>query len=326
MDPSFSKMILFLFIFIVITLIVVYIHTQIHKSEVCPKMPSTPTSEYSCYDPNNPVDYLSVPISKLYIKTAHNCCCKGNFKNDYVDINTGKDSDFCALKNCALNGVRALDFTVYSMDRNPVISASTTSDPNYKELYNYADFNVTMQQVQRFFLYDSNTSQINDPLFLIFRIQSDIDSTYDLVSSSLSNVFGVGNQFGNIIYNSKITHKTTLRDIQNTGVVVIVQPHSMDLFKKSPLFYLTAYTLNPDGITAPCINRYSDVLTNLNDDIHFVYPNLNQVNSNNFYSSSIFDSKAKITFIAMNYQKNDANLIEYNRKFGKSSFLLRSAN
>lgn len=326
MDPSFSKMILFLFILIVITLILTYIHTQINKSGLCPKMPTTPTSEYSCYDTNNPVDYLSVPIGKLYIKTAHNCCCKGNFKNDYVDINVGKDTDFCALKNCALNGVRALDFTVYSMDQVPVISASTTSDANYKELYNFADFNVTMQQVQRFFLYDSNTSQINDPLFLIFRIQSDLESTYDLVSSSLSNVFGVGNQFGNIIYNSKITSKTTLRDIQNTGVVVIVQPYNMDLLKKSPLFYLTAYTLNPDGVTSPCINRYSDVLTNLNDDLHFVYPNLNQTISNNFYPTSIFDSKAKITFIAMNYQKDDANLKEYNRKFGKSSFLLRSAN
>jgi hypothetical protein len=243
-----------------------------------------------------------------------------------VDIKTGKDTDYCALKNCAMNGVRALDFTVFSLNKKPVISASTTKDANYKELYNYADFNVTMQQVQRFFIFDPNTSRTHDPLFLIFRIQSDLQTTYDLVASSLVNVFGVGNQFGNIIYNSKITQNTTLRNLQNSGVVIIVQPHNMSVLKKSPLNNLTAYSLNPDGMTSPCINRYSDVLTNLDDKIHFVYPDIKQSNSNNFYSSSIFDSKAKVTFIAMNYQKNDANLKDYNRRFGKSSFLIRPAN
>ena len=243
LDMSFSKTILFLFIFIVITLILIYVGAQLNKSKVCPDLPSSPLSQYSCYDANNPVDYLTIPINRLYIKTAHNCLCKGNFKNDYVDIIEGKENDFCALKNCALNGVRALDFTVYAMNDLPVISASTTADINYKELYNEVDFNVAMQQVQRFFIYDSNTSQINDPLFLIFRIQSDKQSTYDLISSSLSNVFGVGNQFGNIIYNSKITPQTTLRDIQNTGVVVIVQPYNKEALQKSPLLYLTAYTL-----------------------------------------------------------------------------------
>jgi hypothetical protein len=137
-------------------------------------------------------------------------------------------------------------------------------------------------------------------------------------------VFGVGNQFGNLIYNTKITPKTTLLDIQNTGVVVIIQPHDMGKLQKSSLYYLTAYILNPDGVTSPCINRYSDNLKNLNDDIHFLFPNLNNVNSNNFNASEIIESKAKITFIAMNYQKNDDNLKAYNRNFGKSSFLIRS--
>lgn len=322
-DMSFSKTILFLFIFIVITLILIYINRQLNKSSVCPPIIS-PTTAYSCYDPSNPVDYVSVPINRLYIKTAHNCCCKGNFKNDYVDIKAGKDTDFCALKNCALNGVRALDFTVYAMNGVPVISASTTTDVNYKELYNHVDFNDTMQQVQRFFIYDSNTSQVNDPLFLIFRIQSDKQSAYDLMSSSLSNVFGVGNQFGNIIYNSKITPNTTMRDIQNTGVVIIIQPHNKEALQKSPLLYLTAYTLNPDGVTSPCINRFDDSLTNLNDDIHFLYPTLKNANSSNFSPSAIMDTKAKITFVAMNYQTNDANLKDYNRRFGKSSFLLQT--
>jgi hypothetical protein len=319
MDISYSKQILFLFIFMVILIILIYVYNQINKKNICPKLPSTPTTTLCCYD-NTRVDLVTVPITKLHIKTAYNCCCKGNFKNDYVDIQSGELNDFCNLQNCALNGVRALDFTVYSMNDKPVISASTTNEVDYKELYNSIDFNTGMQQVQRYFIYDSNASLTRDPLFLIFRIQSNMQSTYDSVASSLTQVFGVGNQFGNIIYNSPITADTTLQDLQNTGVVIIVQPYDMDKFNSSNLRTLSAHTLNPDGITSPCINRYSDNLNKLDSGIHFVYPNLKQGQSTNFDSTHPFTKK--VTFIAMNFQTNDVNLKKYNAKFGNSSFIL----
>jgi hypothetical protein len=201
-----------------------------------------------------------------------------------------------------------------------VISASTTKDIDYKELYNSVDFNTTMLQVQRFFLNDNNTSLTGEPLFLIFRIQSDIQSTYDSVAYSITQVFGVGNHNGNFLYNKALTVNTTLADIQNTKVIIIVQPFSLEKLENSSLKNIASYTLNPDGITAPYINRISDNITNLtNNDIHFLYPNLYQSRSINYDPTEAFTQN--ITFIAMNFQKNDSNLKKYNTKFGKTSFI-----
>ena len=52
-----------------------------------------------------------------YIKTAYNCCCSGNFKNDFVNE--------CALTSTLKQGARCLDFEIYSIDNKPVIAASS---------------------------------------------------------------------------------------------------------------------------------------------------------------------------------------------------------
>jgi len=314
-----SKQILFLFIFIVILLIMMYIRSQINKKYVCPKL-IEPTSKVCAFDKGE--IFRSTPISKLYIKTAYNCCCKGNFKNDYVDIKVGKDNDFCALQNCANNGARALDFTVYSIDGKAAISASSTPEINYKELYNFIDFNIAMQQVNRYFLIDSNSSLIRDPLFLIFRIHSDIPELYESVATSLTQTFGVGNQYGNLIYMKYLNTTTTLDELKNTRVVVIVQPYDQDKLLKSSLNNITAYKLNADGYTIPCINRISDNLSKLSTkEIHFIYPDLYQKQSKNFDPTNSFTEN--ITFIGMNFQTNDINLKKYNEVFNKTSFILQ---
>jgi len=317
---EYSKQILFLFIFIVILLIMMYVRDQLNKKYVCPKPINDVTSIKSAFNKGN--EFMTTPISKLYIKTAYNCCCRGNFKNDYVDIKLGTNDDYCALRNCASNGVRALDFTVYSINGKPAISASTTAEINYKELYNSVDFNETMKQVYRFFLFERNTSLINDPLFLIFRIQSDIKELYESVATSLTQTFGVGSQYGNMIFMKKLNAMTTLKEIKNTRVVIIVQPYDQDKLTKSSLNNVTSYKLNADGYTKPCINRISDKLTNLSTkDINILYPDLHHIQSSNFDPTNSFTQN--ITFIGMNFQKNDTNLKKYNAKFNNTSFILQ---
>lgn len=317
---EYSKQILFLFIFIIILLIMMYIRDQLNKKYICPKPINDVTSIKSAFDKGN--EFMTTPISKLYIKTAYNCCCKGNFKNDYVDIKLGNNDDFCALRNCASNGVRALDFTVYSIDGKPAISASTTAEINYKELYNNIDFNDTMKQVYRFFLFERNTSLIKDPLFLIFRIQSDKTELYESIATSLTQTFGVGSQYGNLIYMKKLNAMTTLKELKNTRVVIIVQPYDQDKLVKSSLNNVTSYTLNADGYTKPCIIRKSESLTSLTTkEINIVYPDLNNKQSSNFDPAILFTQN--ITFIGMNFQNNDVNLKKYNAKFNDTSFILQ---
>jgi hypothetical protein len=66
---------------------------------------------------------FNVPLNKVFVKTAYNCCCTGNFKNDYVGL--------CALENCYKQGVRALHFEVYSLNNKPIIS-SLCGDDEFK--------------------------------------------------------------------------------------------------------------------------------------------------------------------------------------------------
>ena len=71
-------------------------------------------------------------LRDYYVKTAYNCCSAGNYKNDFVNL--------CALKNCITQGVRCLDFEIYSVDNEPVIAVSDINSYNTKGSYNSIPF------------------------------------------------------------------------------------------------------------------------------------------------------------------------------------------
>ena len=68
------------------------------------------------YDPSGG----NARIFSFYVKTAYNCCSPGNFSNSFVSL--------CALRHCISLGARCLDFEIYSLDTEPVISTSTLSN------------------------------------------------------------------------------------------------------------------------------------------------------------------------------------------------------
>jgi hypothetical protein len=65
-----------------------------------------------------------------YIKTAFNACSGGSYQNDYVDV--------CILKSILKQGVRCLDFEIYNINNQPVVSSSTTNNYFVKVL-NFLD-------------------------------------------------------------------------------------------------------------------------------------------------------------------------------------------
>ena len=62
-----------------------------------------------------------------YIKTAYNACSGGSYKNNFVDV--------CNLKAVIKQGVRCLDFEVYSVNDEPVVATSTQDDFYIKETF-----------------------------------------------------------------------------------------------------------------------------------------------------------------------------------------------
>jgi len=314
---NYGKNAVFLAIAFIIMVILYYIHLQINKSKNCPTLPSGPTTTSGVFTDNQ---LKKKPLNQLYIKTAYNCCCKGNFRNDYVDVVINDPNiDYCALRNCALNGARALDFTVYSLKGKPVISASTTKEITYKELYNSVDFNLTMQQVSRYFLSDSNSSFIKDPLFLIFRIQSDKKELYDSVANSLTQTFGIGSNLTNRIYANPITGNTSIDDFNTHNVVILVEPYDLNIYETSDLSKITSYKFNP-GATIPYINRSSDNVVATHDNrLLVVFPNIDVSSSANFNPTNSFING--VTFVGMNFQSSDTNLQIYNKQFKNKSIV-----
>ena len=318
---NYGKSAAFAAIAIIIILILYYIHSEINRSKNCPALPSRPITTLGVFTDN---ELKKHPLNQVYIKTAYNCCCKGNFRNDYVDVVINDPNiDYCALRNCALNGARALDFTVYSLKGKPIISASTTDDISYKEQYNYLDFNLTMQQVSRYFLSDSNTSFIKDPLFLIFRIQSDKKELYNSIANCLTQTFGAGSSLTNKIYANPITGNTLISAFNTHNVVIMVQPYNKTLYEESQLSLITSYMFNPDGATIPFINHSNDnIVTTYGERLLVVFPDIGVSSSANFNPTNSFING--VTFIGMNFQSNDRNLIKYNKQFKNKSIVLQT--
>lgn len=264
-----------------------------------------------------PLEVMNLPIHKTYIKTAYNCCCNGEFKNGYVDK--------CALMNCAKQGVRALDFTVYSLRGEPVIGTSTLDSKKYKESYNSMPFTSTMAQVKQLFMYDiANCPNIKDPLFLIFRIQSENLNIYNKMGDTLQSLFGYGNAAGNKLFKPAYGLPIDQEKVSSFDgkVTILVDITGLNGFENSTLATITALEL---GTLTNQIYRESEafeiiesgITPNVNH-LNVLYPDYNPKSNNyDFYTVGM---KQQFQFIGMNFQMNDVYLTKYNEMF-KSSII-----
>jgi hypothetical protein len=251
-----------------------------------------------------------VSLNKVYVKTAYNCCCVGEFKNDYVDT--------CALVNCAKQGVRALDFTIFSLNDQPVVSASSFNSPLYKEQYNSLPFSEVMQQVKRSFLLDTlNCPNTTDPLFLIFRIQSRHKRIYDKMGDILQSSFGSGNLAGNMIYTDiNQMKKANLKQFIGK-VVIMVDTTGLSGYESSKLSKLSVVNF---GNIENRIIRAKDVYDENRRErtpLTILYPDL-QTSSDNF--DFTLGIPLGIQFIGLNFQTKDQYLDAYNAFFANAAF------
>jgi hypothetical protein len=112
-----------------------------------------------------------------YIKTAYNCCSGGSYKNDYVSIDV--------LKSIIKQGVRGLDFELFSINNNPVVATSLTDDYFIKETYNYVNFSEVMTIIQNYAFSGGTCPNPTDPLIIHLRIKSNNQQIY----SKLADIF-----------------------------------------------------------------------------------------------------------------------------------------
>jgi|TARA_B110000858_G_scaffold85911_1_gene99328 hypothetical protein len=179
------KIILIFIIIIIITLILLLQNTLSLQKYNCKKLNnlyrdgSLPFNATSLS--NNRNMFYNSRFKDLFTMTAYNCCNGGNYKNDFVDL--------CALDKCIKLGVRCLDFQVFSLNNNPIVSSSMV-DTNYvKETYNYLNLDKVLDFIRRNAFKPDIAPNNDDPLILHIRVMSDNPLLYNNLLNIYKYVF-----------------------------------------------------------------------------------------------------------------------------------------
>ena len=269
-------------------------------------------------NPENPA--FQYNLRDYYIKTAYNCCASGNYKNDYVNI--------CALKMCINQGVRCLDFEIYSVNDIPVIASSSVSDFNVKESYNSVPFAQALDTISIYAFSGGSCPNPKDPLILNLRIMSSSKAIHDKIASALYNTIGdrlLGKQYS---YENNGLNIASMSLESLMGKVLIIVDKVNPIFTDSTLNEYVNLASNAVFMRSL---RYRDVqfcpdmeeLKFYNkQNMSIVLPDLSAKNAN--YSSSLAMTYG-CQMIAMSFQNYDTNMEYYTKYFDDngSAFVLR---
>ena len=269
---------------------------------------------------NPSVDVKTMPLRNFYIKTALNCCCLGEWKNNYVDT--------VALKSAIAQGYRCLDFEIYSEGNKPVVAASTKSSFYYKETYNSILFLDAMTTLsQNAFTQAPNST---DPLFINLRIKSNntkiIHDIVDAIHTQIGDKL-LGADY-NYLYGGNNLGQTPISDLMSKVIIIADLTNPMCTDKDLPLFQIINF-----GSNSPFLHllQYEmgvkntpdmDALIDYNKkNMSIVLPDDPFKENINFNVASAFGCQ----FIGMMIQLKDINLEIYNKAFDDngSAFILK---
>ena len=259
-------------------------------------------------------------LRDYYIKSAYNACSGGNYKNGYVDT--------CALKDLLKQGVRGLDFEIYSVNNQPVVATSTSENYCVKETFNSVNFSDVLSVIRDYAFSSSTSPNPLDPIILHLRIKSSNQEMYANFAKILEgfNTMFLDKQYSFENYGKNLG-QVKLSDI--AGKVVIIVDRSNTSFLESEAFY-EYVNMTSSSIFMRALHYY-DVI-NAPDMIELIeYNKLNMTigmpdkGSNPENPSSLTMRTYGIQMLAMRYQLVDTNLEENNIFFDEEghAFVLK---
>ena len=307
-------------IFILIITIILYIRYKISlASRNCKVLKEIYNSSPSLSSVNENSPYL---LRDFYIKTAYNCCASGQFKADYVDL--------CALKTCIQQGVRCLDFEIYSIDNQPAIAVSSVNDFTVKESFNSISTADAFNTILNMAFSASQCPNFTDPLILHFRILSNNKPMYDTLAKQISTILnsrtlGVDYSFE---YGGKNLGAVPIKNFLSK--IIIFADASNPLFQKTLLDeYINMASSTPFMHMMHYQNVKFTQNLNLKDfnkkNMSIIIPDWSASDKNpNFNIARQYGCQ----MIGMSFQNFDSNLEHYNAFFdgAKTAFVLKPEN
>jgi hypothetical protein len=252
-----------------------------------------------------------------YVKTAYNCCSPGTYKNDYVST--------CALKDVLKQGVRGLDFEIFSINNQPVVATSTVDSNYIKETYNYVSFSEVMNIITNYAFANSTAPNPNDPIILHVRFKSSNQKMFQNFANLLKNYknFFLGPAYS-FEQNGTNFGNTPLLDLTKKQTIVLIVDKTNNSFMDCRDFY-EYVNMTSNSIFMRALHYYDVKNT----------PDLSELQEYNKQSmsismpdtginptnpSSIICRETGCQMISMMYQKNDSNLQENNAFFDKCGY------
>jgi hypothetical protein len=306
-------------IFIIVFCVFLYIRYKVSLNKRnCDVLKKVYKNKPAIYNIDSNSAYL---LRDYYIKTAYNCCAGGSIKVDYVGL--------CALKTCIEQGVRCLDFQIYSINNTPAVAVSSVNEFNVKESFNSIPTNDVFSTIMNMAFSGTNCPNPNDPLILHLRILSTNVTIYDILAKQIneilnSRILGVDYSFE---FGGQNLGSLPIKNF--LGKIIIIADASNPLYQKTKLDeYINIAS------SAPFMRklRFNDVkfledanLARYNkQNMSIVLPDLLPSYSNpNFNEAREYGCQ----MVAMSFQKTDSNLAYYNDFFEKrkSAFVLKPA-
>jgi hypothetical protein len=176
---SFVIIIITMLIIIIAILYYIYNINKLESTEVTNINTLYPSLNGNIKSINESDSDCSGNLYDYYIKTAYNACSGGTYKNDFVDINI--------LKAIIKQGVRCLDFEIYSVNDQPVVSTSMSDNYYVKETYNSINFVDVMEVIKNYAFSSGTAPNPTDPVIVHLRIKSNNQPMYSNLASILKS-------------------------------------------------------------------------------------------------------------------------------------------
>jgi hypothetical protein len=260
-------------------------------------------------------EQFNYTFKDYYIKTAYNCCSGGNYRNNYVDL--------CILKDLLKQGVRGLDFEIYSINNKPVISTSTIDSYYVKETFNYINFVDAMNVIRDYAFSTANSPNSLDPIIIHLRIKSTNQDMYKNFAKVLESYNSIllskdydsefyGKNFGNV----------ELKKLM--GKVVIIVDRSNTAFLECPEFY-KFINITSNSVFMRALHYYDIKYTpDMNELIDFNKQNMTigmaDKGSNPDNPSSLVMREMGCQLLGMRYQQIDTNIEENDIFFNENGY------
>ncbi len=241
-------------------------------------------------------------LKDYYIKSAYNCCSGGAYKNDYVDI--------CILKNLLLQGVRCLDFEIYSVDDQPVVATSTSNNYCVKETFNQVSFKSVMEMLKTHAFSTPTAPNSRDPIILHLRIKSNNVAMYDNFAKMLED-------YDDIMLGKEYSYENHGKNVGDSllkplmGKIILVVDKYNNTYLESPSFNeyvnLTSNSIFMRAMHFSDIKNTPDINELIEYNKHNMTIGMPDKGANPPNPSSTVIREMGIQMPAMRFQKVDVN-------------------